>query len=217
MGNHHRKRVTLVLVLVMVIGVGGWMAVRILSPTDDWRLADQWQGKSLNRPSSTGQKILAGTLEYLETKPSYDGSRVYPGGVPTDGTGVCTDVVWYGAKAGGVNLRDAVDQDRHSAPQEYAKTAPSGEVPDANIDYRRVRNLLVYFHRHAQSLTTDTTEVSAWQPGDIVVFREHVGVVSDRRNAMGLPYLLHHEPGMWARYEADVIGSRPVRGHFRLG
>jgi uncharacterized protein YijF (DUF1287 family) len=31
-----------------------------------------------------------------------------------------------------------------------------------------------------------------WQAGDIVVFDGHIGICSDRRNAAGIPFLIHH-------------------------
>ena len=198
-----------ILVLALVLAGGAAFLLWNGNAKGSWRLADAWSGQNLNHPGPVGEKMLAGAVAYLATSPKYDGSKVYPGGVPNDGTGVCTDVVWYAAKAAGMDLRDLVDADRRADPQAYAAAAPEGETPNPDIDYRRVRNLIVYFDRHAQSLTTDTTDVASWQPGDIVVWKEHVAVISDRRNAQGLPYVLHHEgDGIWSRYEADAF--RPV-------
>ncbi|QQU08117.1 DUF1287 domain-containing protein [Mobiluncus curtisii] len=208
-----------ILLLVIVVLAGG--VVFLLSnwrSSGPWRLDDAWGGQNLNHPGPVGTKMLSGAVAYLDTAPKYDGSKVYPGGVPNDGTGVCTDVVWYAAKAAGMDLRELVDADRRADPQAYAAMAPEGEAPNPDIDYRRVRNLIVYFDRHAQSLSTDTTDVASWQPGDIVVWKEHVAIISDRRNAQGLPYVLHHEGnGFWSRYEADVLGNRgKVWRHYRL-
>lgn len=215
-----RKRfgILAILLLVVIVVAGAAFYYLKLNANEAWRLDDAWTGQNLNQPGPVGEKMVAGAVDYLATAPKYDGSKIYPGGVPNDGTGVCTDVVWYAAKAAGMDLRDLVDADRRAEPQAYAATAPEGETPNPDIDYRRVRNLIVYFDRHAQSLTTDTNDVASWQPGDIVVWKEHVAVISDRRNAQGLPYVLHHEGrGILSRYEADAFKQRgQVWRHYRL-
>ncbi len=38
-------------------------------------------------------------------------------------------------------------------------------------DFRRVKNLKVYFDNNAISLTTEINEIEEWQGGDIVVFK----------------------------------------------
>lgn len=83
-----------------------------------------------------------------------------------------------------------VDRDIREHPEAY----PRGKrAPDRNIDFRRVPNLLVFFDRQAESLTTDPMTISAWQPGDIVVFgTHHIGIISDKRNKNGIPYLIHN-------------------------
>ena len=65
--------------------------------------------------------------------------------------------------------------------------------PEPNIDFRRVPNLKVYFERNHITLTTDLNEIAEWQPGDIVVFgKTHIGIISDKRNSKGIPYLIHN-------------------------
>lgn len=213
MGARRFLQVGIVL-LCVALAVGGLLFYQLIYlPHTQWRAENQWRGENLNHPSAVGTQILEGTVNYLSTKPKYDGTKIYPGGVPNDGTGVCTDVIWYGAKAAGMDIRTLLDQDKRANPEAYGN-----EAPNADIDYRRVRNLIIYFKRHAQALTTDKTDVAAWQPGDIVVFHEHVGVVSDRRNSQGLPFVLHHQGGIKAPYESDAINERgEVVGHFRLG
>lgn len=209
--------VAIFFLLLALLGGGVWLWLS-WNPGSDWRLAEAWRGEDLNHPGPVGQEIVAGAVAYLETKPVYDGSKVFPGGVPTDGTGVCTDVVWYAVKAAGMDLRELVDADRRADPKAYAAFAPAGEQPNPDIDYRRVRNLMVFFDRHATQLTTDTSEVEAWQPGDLVVWKEHIAVISDRRNAEGLPYVLHHEGSLpWSRYEVDAFRQRgEALRHYRL-
>ena len=53
---------------------------------------------------------------------------------------------------------------------------------------------MIFLDRHAQPLTTDISKTAQWQPGDIVVFNagQHIGIVSDRRNKKGQPYIIHN-------------------------
>lgn len=155
--------------------------------------------------------ILQGALAYVASRPRYK-SRYYATGYPDDGHGVCTDVVAFALRDAGYDLMYLVEEDVLSAPEAY--DVPS---PDAAIDFRRVRNLRVYLERHAIPLTTDPSDVGAWQGGDVVVFRDHIGIVSDRRNDRGVPYVIHHE-GVWqAAYEQDILESRhDLVGHYRI-
>jgi hypothetical protein len=90
-----------------------------------------------------------------------------------------------------------VDKDIASAVNEYPRV---GNVPDPNIDFRRVPNLYVFFERHAITLTSevipwDAENLKEWQPGDIVILGQrydHIGIVSDKRFRNGIPKVLHH-------------------------
>ncbi len=170
--------------------------------------------KSLNDEDNDGlddqSDFLRGVKEYLATKPKYK-SQYYAGGYPTDEYGVCTDVVAFGLLKAGYNLRNLVDLDIKNNPQDYAITNP-----DKNIDFRRVRNLLQYFSHQHLSLTTDIKEISSWQAGDIVVFENHIGVISEHRNKKGQPFVYHHERRGQKNYEEDILNKYPIVGHFRI-
>lgn len=156
--------------------------------------------------------ILEGALAYVATRPRYR-SAYYAEGWPDDGCGVCTDVVARGLLAAGYDLKTLMAADIERDPEAYGIAEP-----DPAIDFRRVHNQQVFFERHAQALTTDVYDRDAWEPGDIAVLPEHVGIVSDRRDANGIPYLIHHE-GSWQRaYEEDVLARRAneIVGHYRV-
>lgn len=154
--------------------------------------------------------ILMNARNYINTHPKYK-SIYYQGGYPDDGYGVCSDVVAFALKDAGYDLQVLVDEDIAAHPEDY-----DIEVADANIDFRRVRNLLVYFQNHALSLTTDIYDIEQWQGGDIVVFHEHIGIVSDKRNKQGIPFLIHHASPFQFRYEEDVLGRYEIIAHFRI-
>ena len=142
--------------------------------------------------------LLNGARKFVEQNPKYK-SEYYDGGYPPPGIGVCTDVVAAAFLEAGYDLRELVDQDIRNHREAY----PEIKIIDKNIDYRRVRNLKIFFDRNASSLTTDMKQIEKWQGGDIVIFPSHIAVVSDRRNKEGIPYIIHH--GGQPVYEEDAL------------
>ena len=121
--------------------------------------------------------IMLGARKDAENHPRYDGTYV-SGGYPSDDVGVCSDVVWRAFKNAGYILKDMIDEDIKNNLNDY----PRVSRPDPNIDFRRVKNLKVFFDKYALSLTLDVYDISSWQPGDIVIFGEnynHIGIISD--------------------------------------
>ena len=152
--------------------------------------------------------FLQSVRRYIATKPKYK-SKYYRTGYPDDEFGVCTDVIAFGMKGAGYDLRKLVDADIKMNKRLYQV-----DVVDKNIDFRRVNNLRIFFERNAKSLTTDLTDVKEWQGGDIIVFKTHIGVVSDKRNSRGIPFIIHNG-GLF--YEEDVLEYRTdIVGHFRI-
>lgn len=155
--------------------------------------------------------ILEGVRDYIATKPEYK-SAYYATGYPDDEYGVCTDVVAQGFLAAGYDLMELVNADILAHPADY-----DIEEPDKLIDFRRVRNLYVYFQHTAISLTTDITKIEEWQGGDIIVFENHIGIISERRNVNGTPFIIHHGSPTQAGYEQDILEGRDdIIGHFRI-
>lgn len=159
--------------------------------------------------------ILQGAKIEAENKPTYK-SAYYSGGYPPDNEGVCTDVIWRALKNAGYSLKDMVDEDIKNNVDKYPRV---DEKPDSNIDFRRVSNLKVYFERNQINLTTDLSKIEEWQPGDIVVFgSSHIGIISDKRNKKGIPYLLHN--GGQPLREEDILEVynkyEPITGHYRM-
>lgn len=155
--------------------------------------------------------ILKGAFDYISTKPKYK-SKYYQTGYSDDRYGVCTDVVANALKSAGYDLMELVQEDIAGNPSDY-----DIEEPDVNIDFRRVRNLKVYFAHTAISLTTDIYDSEKWQGGDIVIFSGHIGIVSDRKNENGVAYVIHHNDPWQTMYEQDILESRgDLVGHYRV-
>ena len=154
--------------------------------------------------------ILQGALGYINTRPKYK-SKYYNSGYPNDNYGVCTDVVAFAMQATGYDLMQLVNEDIQNHPTDY-----DIQEPDQNIDFRRVKNLQMFFANNAESLTTDVSKTEEWQGGDIIIFQKHIGIVSDQRNKNGVPYVIHHNDPWQKSYEQDILEKRDdIVGHYR--
>ena len=166
------------------------------------------------------EALLAGARESVERAPRYDGRYVglgYPGGDPGWGIGVCTDVVIRAFRRAGVDLQRLVHEDILVRPEAYGV----GRA-DASIDHRRVRNLAVFFRRHAKAVPI----TGEWRPGDIVIwslsgsgYPDHIGVIAERAGPSGDPLVYHHFPKT-ARFSghpetSDCLHLWRILGHFR--
>ena len=138
--------------------------------------------------------ILNNVKAYVSSKPKYK-SKYYGTGYPNDHFGVCSDVVAFGLKDAGYDI----------------------DIIDKNINFRRVQNLEIYFKYNAQSLTTDIHRIEEWQGGDIVIFENHIGIVSDHRNKNGVSFVIHHASPYQRYYEEDILEYRnDIVGHYRI-
>lgn len=155
--------------------------------------------------------ILLGARKDAENHPTYDASY-YAGGYPPDDIGVCADVIWRAFKNAGYSLREMLAIDIAARPSAY----PLITVPDKNIDFRRVRNLRIFFEEYAISLTLDAEDIREWQAGDIVIFGQdkHIGIISDKRNRHGVTYVIHNAGQ--AEREEDCLARYEITGHYRF-
>jgi len=160
--------------------------------------------------------IVNGAILEGKKRPTYR-SKYYSGGYPPEDEGVCTDLIWRSLKYAGYDLKEMIDKDIEENIEEY----PRIKVQDKNIDFRRVYNLHVFLKRNTLSLTVDINKIDEFQPGDILVFEKdkHIGIVSNKRNKKGIPYLLHHTSSMinYLSYlEEDILEDYKIIGHFRF-
>lgn len=167
------------------------------------------------------QDLIDGARAELARRPTYR-SDYYADGYPPPDEGVCTDLVWRAFRDAGYDLKKLVNEDIATRTADYPRVAGR---PDPNIDFRRVPNLDAYFRRYAQSLTLelkpgDPGNLKLWQGGDLVLFggpKFHIGILSDRRDADGVPLLVHNagdtreDDGL--RYWPARI--TPIIGHYR--
>ena len=140
------------------------------------------------------------------------GIETYRSQVDRDGDGVCTDVVAFGLLGAGYDLMELVHEDVLAHGDHY-----DIDPVDGSIDFRRVRNLKVFFQHNATALTTDIYDIGQWQGGDIVIFENHIGIVSDKRNGRGVAFVLHNGSPLQLFYEEDILEHRDdLVGHYRM-
>ena len=220
MAKRHTAIVVGVVISTLIICAGSYAAWRY-QRTSPERPSNKYTGNIIQLHSQTDADgdglddqvdILQSALTYVSTRPKYQ-SKYYSSGYPNDGYGVCTDVVAFALRDAGYDLMALVNNDIVSNPDDYDITEP-----DVNIDFRRVKNLQIYFEHNATSLTTDISQIEQWQGGDIVVFNNHIGIVSDHRNSNGIPHIIHHNSPWQKTYEEDILETRnDIVGHYRIG
>ena len=168
------------------------------------------------------RKLVVAAEERTHHTVRYDPAYVripYPGGdVPPD-TGVCTDEVIRSYRAMGIDLQKEVHEDMErnfSAYPQQRRWLLSH--PDANIDHRRVPNLMVFFSREGQTLGI-TNRAADYSPGDIVTWDlgggvPHIGIVVGEKSAEGGRHLIVHNIGQGPKME-DVLFQWKIIGHYR--
>ncbi len=137
----------------------------------------------------------------------------YQGGFPPNDRGACTDVIERAVRTAGYEWKSRLDADMKKHPHLY----PSKY--DANINYRRVRNVKVFLDRYAYKVGLE----EPYLPGDIVTYDQipgdswHIGVVSDNKAWDGTPLLLHNYARGVVEENALHTWPAPKTGHYRLG
>jgi len=198
-----------------------WVAVLVLGATPLAPVEAQPASPVSASPQEFSRQLVAAAIERTHYSVRYDPAYVripYPGGdVPAD-TGVCTDEVIRSYRALGVDLQKEVHEDMIRNFSAYPRKWQwlSGH-PDANIDHRRVPNLMVFFQRQGETLPI-TTVADDYRPGDLVTWDlgggvPHIGIVVDRKGAGGRSMIVHNI-GQGPRME-DVLFHWKVTGHYR--
>jgi uncharacterized protein len=167
------------------------------------------------------QQLAASAIERTHHSVRYDPAYVripYPGGDVPAGTGVCTDEIIRAYRAVGVDLQKEVHEDMMQNFSLYPhRWSAQRRGPDANIDHRRVPNLMVFFQRKGETLPI-TTRGEDYLPGDLVTWDlgsgvPHIGIVVDQRGPSSR-FMIVHNIGQGPRME-DVLFNWKLTGHYR--
>ncbi|MEI6312653.1 MAG: DUF1287 domain-containing protein [Bacteroidota bacterium] len=166
------------------------------------------------------EKLADSTLTLTKQKVKYDPSYFkipYPNGdVPAD-RGVCTDVVIRAYRKMGIDLQKEVHEDMKANFAKYPKTWGMKST-DANIDHRRVPNLMTFFSRKGL-VKTISSKATDYVPGDIVCWNlggavTHIGLVVNKKSADGKRYMMVHNIGAGQVLE-DCLFSYKIIGHYQ--
>jgi len=184
--------------------------------------------KIINQKNYMNNEISYGAENLLNDGSHYtsQATRVirmnFPMGDIDSHIGTCTDVVIRSLRYAGVDLQAQIYEDIILNPGTYSQV----KKPSTHIDHRRVRNLKIWFDRHAVSLTHDVNDMNAWKPGDIVIMDtgvqngtvfDHIGIVG--REKQNNKYLVIN---LWTIgytiNEMNLLnGDYPtIKGHYRL-
>ena len=182
--------------------------------------------RAQSSPAASHQEFLrrlsAAAIERTHHSMRYVSADVhiaYPGGdVPAD-TGVCTDEIIRSYRALGIDLQKEVHEDMVRNFSAYPnKRRWLLANPDANIDHRRVPNLMVFFQRKGETLPISMRSAD-YSPGDLVTWDlgegvTHIGIVVDQHSRWSRGYMLVHNIGQGPKME-DVLFDWKITGHYR--
>jgi uncharacterized protein len=166
-------------------------------------------------------KFAAAAVERTHHVVRYDPGYVriaYPGGDVPPETGVCTDEVIRAYRAVGIDLQKEVHEDMVANFSAYPSKRLWGRTsPDANIDHRRVPNLMVFFSRKGEVLPI-STRASDYQPGDLVTWdlgsgMTHIGMMVNQKALLSRRYMIVHNIGRGPKLE-DVLFDWKITGHY---
>jgi uncharacterized protein YijF (DUF1287 family) len=146
----------------------------------------------------------------------------YPMGDVPRTIGVCTDVIIRAVRNAGLDLQKELHDDLRRAPSAYPMVKGKG---DPSIDQRRVGTLLPYFRRRWESHTARLDDpADPLRPGDVILMDtfparsgpDHIGILSDRLDAQGLPLVINNWTDGTVTAEMDLLTFVPVLYRFRL-
>ena len=135
----------------------------------------------------------------------------YPNGDVPSG-GACTDVIIRVLRKNNIDLQQLIHEDISSNFDAYPNKWGLSS-PDANIDHRRVPNIMKYFERNGFSKSITKNAID-YQPGDIITWElspgiTHIGIVLENEDVF-------HNMGPSSRIEGGFLFSHKILGHYRI-
>jgi len=237
--------IILLIIFVIILSTGKFNFKKVYEPSTAlskvlprYRLIDldnlPVKGDANHNGNNDSKDIVIGAKKQLQIKAKnifVKGSmqpNYYRGGDPPEEWALCTDIIARSFKEAGFDLRVLVNEDIKKDIDKYPlKAIWKQNVPDIDIDYRRIQNLEVFFKRNAQNLTikfnpSDEANLNSWLPGDVVFFdmdgdgySDNVGIISDSTTRNGTPKIIYNyiDPGYTT--EANLLSNKKITGHYR--
>ena len=172
------------------------------------------------------QKLVSSAVEQTKQLVRYDPAYVqikYPNGDVPSNTGVCTDLLIRAYRLTGIDLQKEVHEDMIKRFKDYPQLWKL-KTTDANIDHRRVPNLMTYFNHMGAKLSI-SEDANDFKSGDIVSWNlenknllsgvTHIGIVVSQKTVDGKRCLIAHNIGKGNVIE-DMLFSYKIIGHYRF-
>lgn len=161
------------------------------------------------------QKLVEDARSQIGVTRYYDAAYTkldYPLGDVPKVKGVCTDVVIRALREQKLDLQQLIHEDMRQNFARYPKKWGLKST-DRNIDHRRVPNIATYFTRKGYAVSGEflAGDVVTW---DLGKGQTHIGIVSDRKTAAGVPLIIHNIGR--GTQEEDILHRFKLTGHFRL-
>lgn len=161
------------------------------------------------------QKLVEDARSQIGVTRYYDATYTkldYPLGDVPKVKGVCTDVVIRALREQKLDLQQLIHEDMRQNFARYPKKWGLKST-DRNIDHRRVPNIATYFTRKGYTVSGEflAGDVVTW---DLGKGQTHIGIVSDRKTAAGVPLIIHNIGR--GTQEEDILHRFKLTGHFRL-
>lgn len=211
--NHKKIIILTICLFISVISILAFdkiYDIKILKCTSDNSF-----NKSNDLNSSINNGIYKAAMNFANTTtwvydPSYY-KITYPNGDVPSG-GACTDLVIRVLRKNKMDLQQLIHEDMVSNFSAYPKKWGLNK-PDANIDHRRVPNIMTYFKRQNYDVGI-TTNGKDYLPGDIVCWElspgiTHIGIVLENQDVF-------HNMGPTSRIESRFLFSHKIIGHYRI-
>lgn len=209
------KKITILIIFffisaVSILAIDKIYDVKILKCTSD---ESNKKSNELNPNIKNG--IYKAAMDFAKTTawvydPSYY-KITYPNGDVPSG-GACTDLVTRVLRKNNMDLQQLIHDDMVSNFSAYPNKWGLNK-PDANIDHRRVPNIMTYFKRKQYDVKI-TTSGKDYLPGDIVCWnlssgKTHIEIVLENQDVF-------HNIGPTSRIESDFLFSCTIIGHYRI-
>ncbi len=143
---------------------------------------------------------------------------------PEAGTAVFhgADAVFEAFLFAGIDLKALISEDMRQNITVYPGRIMWDKIKaDPDFIEGQYNDITIFFDRFAEELTlrTDILSLHQWAPGDVVIWSYknayHAGIISDRKDGAGTPYVIHSYPGYTA--EEDVLNTWKIIRHYRYG
>ncbi len=82
-----------------------------------------------------------------------------------------------------------------------------------NEEKDTLSNIKEYLKKNVKRVTKNINKIEEFQQGDILIFNNKIGIISDKRNKYGNPFLVYHDNKV---IEKDILRDIDITYHYRF-